>query len=71
MPIPPFVSDIFYSVQNEDVNSELAVLLCDNCVRRGLCRACWRGGAAALPAKQESDHVARIRHCWTPRASQR
>lgn len=26
MPIPPFVSDIFYSVQNEDVNTELAVL---------------------------------------------
>lgn len=26
MPIPPFVSDVFYSVQNEDVNSELAVL---------------------------------------------
>lgn len=26
MPIPPFISDVFYSVQNEDVNSELAVL---------------------------------------------
>jgi S-adenosylmethionine:diacylglycerol 3-amino-3-carboxypropyl transferase len=26
MPIPPFVSDIFYSVQNEDVASELAVV---------------------------------------------
>lgn len=26
MPIPPFQSDVFYSVQNEDVNTELAVL---------------------------------------------
>jgi hypothetical protein len=26
MPIPPFVSDIFYSIQNEDANSELAIL---------------------------------------------
>lgn len=26
MPIPPFISDIFYSVQNEDANSELAIL---------------------------------------------
>lgn len=26
MPIPPFVSDIFYSVQNEDVNTELTML---------------------------------------------
>lgn len=26
MPVPPFVSDIFYSVQNEDVNTELTLL---------------------------------------------
>lgn len=26
MPVPPFQSDVFYSVQNEDVNTELAVL---------------------------------------------
>lgn len=26
MPLPPFASDLFYSVQNEDANSELAVL---------------------------------------------
>lgn len=26
MPIPPFLSDVFYSVQNEDVNTERAIL---------------------------------------------